>query len=925
MPNPASRRSSLSSPSLPSPVVVAGDICLDVVGVPMPRPSSPDAVIPNWRLTGETRTHHLRGGALLLSRWVAEACEGRSVVGPVIPRPVDPSGTRAPDLPLSDEELPGLKRQDLVHSILEAVADGDVARLARAHGYSGPDLGDPRLAPALPGDVPEAGLVVLDDTGNSFRHRRDLWPKALTTPGAKPWVVYKLHRPLPVSDVSDPTFRDSNPLWNEVCRRHGDRLIVIVDADDLRFAGAIVSRGLSWESTALDLVRELAGNATFASLHECRHLIVRFGLDGAVYRMNSGSRRLPEAWLVYDPMGIEGGFLHGHLARRRGGMVGFGSAFVAAVAGRLAAAEREAGGWATSDDAEPPSAIVDGIRCGLGAGRRLLELGFGSIRAPAYPGRDLFAGTTRADFPFLRIPAVTGGRDAGVPWAILDTLLPAGASALEVAMDLVRTGRAAALGAAPLGVFHDLRTYDRAEIETYRAISHLLREYLERPAAKRPLSLAVFGPPGSGKSFAVSEVAESVRGKTVIETLTFNVSQFGDPEELAAALHLVRDQGLRGVVPLVFFDEFDAALRGQKLGWLRYFLAPMQDGEFIDRGAAHPIGKAVFIFAGGTAGTYAEFIRPLPAHRGSAPDSGAPAPKASRREDAQADAFRDCKGPDFVSRLRGHVDVPDIAHDRLPGSVAVLLRRALVLRFQLKTKAAAMMDPAGRVPIDTGVLRAFLQVSHPRHGVRSLVALLEMSSFSGRPSLDASCLPAPDQLTMHAPAQEFLGLARHPSPFGNDVDRVARAIHEIYLKARRRDRTYDPKKRTHQRWDKLPEDVKESNRGQANQIPAQLLSIGLTFEERIGARGAAIRLTARQVEPLARREHERWMAEKRREGWVYGPKRDDRRRIHDCLRPWEELGAAREKDREAVRAIGRHLDAAGFRIVPATRVRAEEG
>ncbi len=32
-------------------------------------------------------------------------------------------------------------------------------------------------------------------------------------------------------------------------------------------------------------------------------------------------------------------------------------------------------------------------------------------------------------------------------------------------------------------------------------------------------------------------------------------------------------------IPLVFWDEFDTSLDGRPLGWLRYFLAPMQDGD----------------------------------------------------------------------------------------------------------------------------------------------------------------------------------------------------------------------------------------------------------------------------------------------------------------------------------------------------------
>ena len=61
-----------------------------------------------------------------------------------------------------------------------------------------------------------------------------------------------------------------------------------------------------------------------------------------------------------------------------------------------------------------------------------------------------------------------------------------------------------------------------------------------------------------------------------------------------------------GKIPLVFFDEFDSAFKG-KLGWLKYFLAPMQDGVFRLGDSVHPIGKAIFVLAGGTSSTYRQF------------------------------------------------------------------------------------------------------------------------------------------------------------------------------------------------------------------------------------------------------------------------------------------------------------------------------
>ena len=151
-----------------------------------------------------------------------------------------------------------------------------------------------------------------------------------------------------------------------------------------------------------------------------------------------------------------------------------------------------------------------------------------------------------------------------------------------------------------------LLTVDRTEIESYRTIAALVQEYISQEKADKPISIAVFGAPGSGKSFGIKEIAKSIN-KDRIKDITFNLSQMNSPEDLIGALHQVRDESLKGMIPLVFWDEFDTSLDQTSLGWLRYFLAPMQDGSFLEGQVTHPIGKAIFVFAGGTCKRMEEF------------------------------------------------------------------------------------------------------------------------------------------------------------------------------------------------------------------------------------------------------------------------------------------------------------------------------
>jgi hypothetical protein len=70
------------------------------------------------------------------------------------------------------------------------------------------------------------------------------------------------------------------------------------------------------------------------------------------------------------------------------------------------------------------------------------------------------------------------------------------------------------------------------------------------------------------------------------------------------------------------------------------------------------------------------------------------------------------------------------------------------------------------------------------------------------------------------------------------------------------------------------------------------------------------------VERLAEHEHQRWCAYMRRQGWTYGPDRDEVAKHHPDLVDWTDLREpSREMDREAVRGLPHFLSDAGFQIV----------
>jgi hypothetical protein len=179
-----------------------------------------------------------------------------------------------------------------------------------------------------------------------------------------------------------------------------------------------------------------------------------------------------------------------------------------------------------------------------------------------------------------------------------------------------------------------IKTADRVEIEGYAAIRRMIEKYQRTKEWSHPLCIAVFGPPGSGKNFTVKQIVKTVDRKLAEWPLEFNMAQFKNIDDLKTAFHQAQDRALGGEIPLVVFDEFDCATEGATsgLGWLKYFLAPMQDGKFKAGESMYRIGRAIFVFAGGTFDTFEEF-----------------------KTFVTKDENKKLKGPDFVSRLRGHL------------------------------------------------------------------------------------------------------------------------------------------------------------------------------------------------------------------------------------------------------------------------------
>jgi len=378
------------------------------------------------------------------------------------------------------------------------------------------------------------------------------------------------------------------------------RLLVVL-SDDAKVQG---KTHLSWDQTVEEFWK-LGDN----QLNRPYHLLVRFGHEGAIYRDPAHPNDLV---LIFEPGSRVGDFLdklRSEYTERLNEKLEteLDIVFSAGLASSLAK---------ESDlsirhlcETQVKQAVITGLEwC------RRVKFVNGSVVKDNLTWNNVMLGTP-ADPVFIPVRLSRLPTEQGSSSLIFRTL-PYDPSSTEAATEVAltpiphETAKDDLLPYVPTARFGKLVTADRREIDSFCKIAHKLKDYLSKKDFSEPFSIAVFGRPGSGKSFGVHEVIQSIIGEAEMKKnppLKRNLSQFENDADIDSVFAEIKSMSQRDgkAPPVVYFDEFDATHNKEHLYWLDHLRKYLQSSQGSQDDEKR--GHGIYVFIGGTAETFEEF------------------------------------------------------------------------------------------------------------------------------------------------------------------------------------------------------------------------------------------------------------------------------------------------------------------------------
>ncbi|KAI9930159.1 hypothetical protein AWENTII_003365 [Aspergillus wentii] len=407
-------------------------------------------------------------------------------------------------------------------------------------------------------------------------------------------LTYQGFAPYPRISILDkcPPSRD-NP---ERCATH---LLVVVDADYLRNKDIKIGN-LSWDQTLEDVSNNFLKESDYAAVLQGCHVVVRLGYEGVIYK--GPTDQVP--MFVFEPSKAEGSFLQSCTALNQDQKETLNKELKLRFLGGLTASLAQESAQSARNLGK--TQLREAVTTGLNWARRFASIQL-SMTEIAQPSIYEMKSRTGADPILITVNTEPTGPETSTRKQSL-IFKSLSRKPEKIAREIVQKGLKDVLSYIPTAHFGHMTTVDRNEIDGFRHLASTIEKYLKGNDAK-PLSIAVFGQPGAGKSFGIKQVVKSVlqdQGypKEQTEPLEFNLSQYLQTLNLTVAFQTIRDKSVEGEMPVVLFDEFDS----QDLRWLEHLVPAMKDGIFTDDDQTkRPLGRGIFIFIGGTCRTFEEF------------------------------------------------------------------------------------------------------------------------------------------------------------------------------------------------------------------------------------------------------------------------------------------------------------------------------
>ena len=147
-----------------------------------------------------------------------------------------------------------------------------------------------------------------------------------------------------------------------------------------------------------------------------------------------------------------------------------------------------------------------------------------------------------------------------------------------------------------------------------------------------------------------------------------------------------------------------------------------------------------------------------------------------------------------------------------------------------------------------------------------------------------------------------------------NIEKLAKAIHENYVKEQTTaGQTQLPNAVA---WEELPEEFKESNCNAARSFEEKLNSVSYAIASGDSPHPAVTSFDDATLLKLSKAEHDRWMNEKLANGWTYALVRDNTKKHHPMLIPFDQLPVEEQrKDTAIIQNIIPLLASVGLKVV----------